>query len=274
MEPSQQSLGLASRSAITDGDDMGGDERLTRDERRAQVLAEAARLLSAFAFEWQKGLTLGELSVATGIDAGDISRDFDGKAGLIDELVDYCLNPDNFANFGDEWAGDLLAEVVSRLLDPDRDLQPAIEESFDIDLDYVAEDRRLRAQMAIWALSLDDPRARARLHTMYRFYDDQHQQVISGLLDEINATGAERVGLLSAEELVTVLTSLVEGLAIRRHVSPDDVTDGLMGRAAATLFASAHRMPDTGEPRIDEHFAEIDRRRRSQSASPGDRSSS
>lgn len=236
-------------------------EQLTKEQRQERVLAEAAVRLSSFAFEWQRGLTLAELSAETGIDAGDISRDFGGKEGLVDGLIRYCLDPDNFSNFGDEWAGDLLAEAVERLFDRSRGLQGAIQDSFDLDLDYVSEDRRLRAQMAIWALALDNAAARARLHEMYRFYDDQHRQVIAGLLEEIEAIGAERTGLLSTDELVTTLTALVEGLAIRRHVSPADVSDGLMGRAAATLFASVHASPGADAPSIEEHFGEIDRRR-------------
>lgn len=252
------------------GADNMNREHLSKDQRKSKVLAEAAHRLSAFAFEWQKGLTLAELSIDTGIDAGDISRDFGGKEGLIDDLIQYCLDPDNFGNFGDEWAGDLLTEAIERLFDRSHGLQSAIQESFDLDLDYVSEDRRLRAQMAIWALSLDDASARMRLHEMYRFYDDQHRQVISGLLDEIDAIGAQRTGLMSTDEVVTTLTALVEGLAIRRHVSPGDVADGLMGRAAATLFASVHLSPDAAGPSIEEHFDEIDRRRRSLPDEPTD----
>ncbi|MEM7094032.1 MAG: hypothetical protein AAF567_13585 [Actinomycetota bacterium] len=213
------------------------DRRLTKEQRKRAVLAEAAERLSSFAFSWQRGLTLADLANATGIDQGDISRDFDGKDGLLEELTSYCLDPDNFAAFGEEWAGELLERLAGQWLEPEVDLEEAFTSTFDADLDYVRNDHRLRAQMAIWALSLDDPTARAALARMYRFYDDQHLELLGAFRKEVEASGLHPVEGVTDDEMVVVLTALVEGMAIRSLANPGDVPDGLMGRIGALLMA-------------------------------------
>jgi len=233
------------------------------EQRRRRVLSAAAERLGSVAFDWRKGLTFDLLEQATGINRKTISQDFGNKEGLVGALVDYCLNPDNFGDFGEPWAEDLVTETISTLYDTDIDLYDSVRATGDMDFAYVRNDRRLRSQLAIWGLALDDPAANAAIRRMYAFYDDQHIQVWRGLVTDLAQAGVvSRHGLTEAE-VVTALTALVEGLAIRWHVDPARVPDDLFGRVFAAITAAVFEVSDPEDSgSIADLLAQIDSARR------------
>ena len=236
---------------------------MTPDTRKNLTLNAAAKRLGSATFDWSKGLTYDMLVEDTGIDRKTIAGDFGSKANLIAELVRYCLEPDNFSAFGEEFAEDLVETIASSLLNRNVDLFESTRSSGDLDFKYIRSDQRLRAQLSIWALAQDDENAKNALATMYRFYDDEHLRGWRMVTADLAQSGVAMRSGLTSEEVITALTALVEGLAIRWHVDPDAVPDDLFGRIFGTVIAALFDpFGDAEVSSIQQLLSEIDAKRR------------
>lgn len=198
------------------------------------VLDAAARILSSADVSWHAALTYDELELESGIDRSQISNDFGGKSGLVDAVLDYCLDPTAWLSGGEEG---LLANQAERLFSAtDLELAEYLIEIGMIDEELVRTERRIYVQMAIWGMGADDPAIREKLRKLYDFYDEIHLGLAQMILDSAEAKGYTLKRGMTLRELIVVCTAIAEGLAIRFSVSPETAPEGLSGRAFVALF--------------------------------------
>lgn len=208
----------------------------TRDERRGAVLDAAARILSSADVSWHAALTYDELELESGIDRSQISNDFGGKSGLVDAVLDHCLDPISWLNGGEDG---LLANRGAALFDStDIQLAEFLYEVGLIDEALIRAERRLYVQMAIWGMGADDPSIREKLRRLYEFYDGLHVGLAEFILANLESRGFTLKKGLTLVELIVICTAIAEGLAIRYSVSPETAPEGLSGRAFIAMFES------------------------------------
>ncbi len=233
------------------------NDKSNKEDRKRVVLEAAVKRLVQAQIEWMKGLTLDELHNDTGIDKGDISRDFGGKPGLTQELIAFALTPDE-SSFVIEDAN----RAVEALLDSEVDLKDSIERIGAADDAYHDADELLRAQMAIWALSsASDQTSRDQLKGLYQYFDSEHLVAWNALLDELSDAGITPTSGLSSEEFVAILSAVTEGTAIRAAVVSELRPRGLTSKALMLLFEAMLKLPGE-EAELGAKLAELDRLRR------------
>lgn len=233
------------------------NDKSNKEDRKRVVLEAAVKRLVQAQIEWMKGLTLDELHNDTGIDKGDISRDFGGKPGLTQELIAFALTPDE-SSFVIEDAN----RAVEALLDSEVDLKDSIERIGAADDAYHDANELLRAQMAIWALSsASDQTSRDQLKGLYQYFDSEHLVAWNALLDELSDAGITPTSGLSSEEFVAILSAVTEGTAIRAAVVSELRPRGLTSKALMLLFEAMLKLPGE-EAELGAKLAELDRLRR------------
>lgn len=198
------------------------------------MLEAAARILSSADVSWHAALTYDTLEMESGVDRSQISNDFGGKAGLIDEVLDYCLSPTAWLDGGEE--GMLANRAMDLFSSAGLELTDFLYQVGLIDEQLVRAERRIYIQMAIWGMGADDPTIRKKLRDLYQYYDELHLGLANFIEANVAAKGYQLKKGITMDELVVVCMAVAEGLAIRYSVYPESAPEGLSGRAFVALF--------------------------------------
>ncbi len=213
---------------------MSGATRRSRNERRQAVLGAAAERVRAAQIDWAAALTFGALAQQTGIDQGQIARDFGSKEGLAVELARYLLDPEAYRRQAER-----SADRTAALVDREVSVADAVRDwAAGNDLEYRGRHEQLRSQMMLWAAAEPGSAEWEQLGRVARAAVDRRVEATDLVIDRAVANGATRRRQLSAQELVVVLGAVVEGLAIRASVAPELVADDLTARTALALIAA------------------------------------
>lgn len=208
--------------------------RRSRQDRRQTVLAAAAARVRSARVDWASTLTFGRLAADTGIDQGQIARDFGSKDGLTVELARYLLDPETDRRRRQptlSWAEDVVEQDGS-LIDALHSWASGSHREHRDDHEF------LRAQMMLWASTEPGSPEWERLAEVIRDLVDRYAPATRRVVERAAANGATRRHHLSPEELVLVMSAVVDGLMIRASVAPDLVAGDLTARVVTALYAS------------------------------------
>lgn len=225
-----------------------------REERRLRALRAGADLLLEAHFDWTRSLTFQAISNSTDISATQLDRDFGNKDAFVDALIDYCSDPSNFDDFGDDWSSVVVDEIVGALFDPDTALYDAAVRVGELDFRLQRNDKRIRPGMAMWVAAEKPGRERDALRRQHHYYANHQGAAWVLMMEEFEAAGIVATNELSVDETVTVLGSLIKGLVLRWSVDPEAVSEDLFGRVVAmlmsVLFTDDSDGPKTSKDRL------------------------
>ena len=229
-------------------------ESSPRETRKQEVLAAAQRYLSSAELSWERLLTYDKLEELTGLDRAQISKDFGGKDGLLEAVVDNGL-----PSVGNELDWMLEQTELSNELTTDEDvcLEDAVRTFALFNDAQIRNDERFVFQMALWATAANNSTYQAKLRELYKTFDELASISLQHAFEQILAEQPARAGL-TVKELAIAATALVEGLAIRHAVDPESVSDQLTGSVLVALTESL--MPNSKEDpgRIGDRLPAVD----------------
>lgn len=217
-------------------------KRSTQPERKQRVLDTALSILRSGDVRWHSVITYDDLEQGSGIDRKQIASDFGSKNGLISELIDHGVKP---ADADAEWMDGLEDASDDLMADDSIGFADKLMAFAAMDASHVRTDRRIFTQMAMWAFASEDPKAASRLKEMYRFYDLRHEALWRSAIAALDDAGLTMRDGIAPAEFVTVMTALIEGLAIRAAVDEESVADDLAGRVLVALVESLAQ-PEAG----------------------------
>ena len=207
---------------------------MSREERKAKVLAAgAAKLLSAN-YPWANALTYDYLERASGVDRRQIDRDFGGKQAMVNELVLYCTDADRTAaSWRDRYEaiGTLMADPELSIAEAFRHIGTELQASN-------STDQQLLSQLALWGFAHDDRSTRAALTDLYEVWDLGTETLMHRWFEANAHLGVSQRPGLTAREFAIVVTALAEGVGMRARWQPDEVADDLVGRVLIALISA------------------------------------
>lgn len=216
--------------------------RRPREAREQAVLEAAADRISSAAVRWASALTFGDLADATGIDQAQISRDFGTKDELVVRLIRYMLDPAVYFRHVEHvasWSEGLPGSGLR--LDEAFDLWGSSND--ELNRGHLAQ---LRAQMLLWASAEPGSREWRALGDVYRSLVAHHVAEAQAAIEHAIEQGATPRGDLNLQEVVVIMTAVVEGLMIRASVAPDLVDPELTSKAVKALIAGVVGHDDIG----------------------------
>jgi AcrR family transcriptional regulator len=212
----------------------GGRRRAEQAEQTRQRLLEAGlgMLREEPAERLFEKLQAQAISSRAGVSTGSFYHHFDSQDGYIGSLLEYALANQHNPQFAQAVA------VFEQKLTQGASFLDAIMASCARVMEWQQTNVTFSLQMAVWAKSHRDPAMARRLDRMYRMVEDETSEYYEVIMKLV---GREMRPPFVVTDLAGTFSAIMEGLSVRRGVSPAAVPDNRFGSLLVSVIAMMTR---------------------------------